>query len=119
MGVALEVHRSAPTVDGGHQFAELAAPVADVVDPDRAVTESIVQALDCGTDDGRTQVADGHRLGDVGRGEVDHHGLAVTLLAAAIGGALSRDLPDDRARQQRAIDLEVEIRPRGSSRDAL
>ncbi len=67
----------------GEQHAELGAPVADVVLPDHRVAEELEDARDGVADDGRAQVADVHFLGQVRRGQVDHHALRRACLAHA------------------------------------
>ena len=67
----------------GEQHAELGAPVADVVLPDHRVAEELEDARDGVADDGRAQVADVHLLGQVRRGQVDHHALRRACLAHA------------------------------------
>ncbi len=57
----------------GQQHAELGAPVAHVVLADHRVAEELEHAGDAVTDDGRTQVADVHLFGQVGRRQVDDH----------------------------------------------
>ena len=62
---------------------ELGAPVADVVVGDDREAEEAGDAAERVADDGRADVADVHRLGHVGRGEIDHHGLAVAEVGHA------------------------------------
>ncbi len=58
----------------GQQHAELGAPVADVIVANDPVTEKFQGPRDGVADDGRTQMADVHLLGEVGRGIIHHHG---------------------------------------------
>ena len=58
-----------PPVD---DHAELRAPVADVVVADHAVAKKLQHAAEGVADDGRANVPYVHRLGDIGRREVDH-----------------------------------------------
>ncbi len=52
--------------------AELRAPVAEVVVADDPVSDGREDPRQAVADDRRSQMSDVHRLGDVGRGEVDH-----------------------------------------------
>lgn len=52
---------------------ELGAPVADVVDADELVAHELERARQRVADDGGTQVAHVHLLGDVRRRVIDHH----------------------------------------------
>ncbi|MCY1524296.1 hypothetical protein D9M68_592230 [compost metagenome] len=81
MQFGLGVHRLLFQV--GQQHAELGAPVADVVLADHAVAEEFEDAGHGVADDGRAQVADVHFLGQVRRGQVDHHALRRAVLAHA------------------------------------
>jgi hypothetical protein len=90
-----------------------------VVDADGRVAERVVESLDRRADDGRAQVADGHRLRDVRRGEVDDDRLAGADLRVAVGRALLRDLAEDGARELAAVDLEVDVGARRRGRDAF
>ena len=118
-GVALEVDRVPVAVDRGHELAELAAPVADVVDAHGAEAERVVQALDRRADDRGAQVADRHRLGDVGRGEVDDDRAPLTLAARPVARRAGGDLAEDGLGEPRAIDGEVEEGAGGLRGDAL
>ena len=51
----------------GHQHAELRAPVAHMVLADDLVPQKVQHTRQAVTDDGRTQVADVHFFGQVGR----------------------------------------------------
>ena len=62
-----------PAAPGDDQLAELRAPVAEVVVGDHLPAERAQGAVERRADDGRADVADVHRLGDVGGGVVDHH----------------------------------------------
>jgi hypothetical protein len=88
-----------------------------VVDADGRVAERVVEALDRGTDDGGAQMADGHRLRDVRRGEVDDDRLARADLRMAVGRPLLRNLAEDDARELAAVDLEVDVGTRGDGGD--
>ena len=48
---------------------ELRAPIADVVIADGLMSEELERAIDAVADDGRTNMADVHRLGDI-RGRI-------------------------------------------------
>ena len=59
-----------------NDHAELGAPVADVIVRDDVESEETRNARKRIADDGRADVADVHRLGDVGCREIDDHGFA-------------------------------------------
>jgi hypothetical protein len=52
----------------------LRAPIADVVVADDAVPEQAQNALERIADAGRADMADMHRLGDIGRTEINDNG---------------------------------------------
>ncbi len=54
------------------QFAELRAPIADVVVGHDAMAEQTQDAREGIAKNGRANVTDVHRLGDIGRTEIDH-----------------------------------------------
>ncbi len=70
---SLVVEQGFPAVQ---DHSELRAPVADVVVGDDLEAEKAGDAADGISEDGRADVADVHRLGDVRRGEIDNHTLA-------------------------------------------
>ena len=57
---------------------------------DHRVAEELQYARHAVADDGRAQVADVHFLGQVGRGQVDHHALRRAVLAYAERGVSQR-----------------------------
>ncbi|MCY1210366.1 hypothetical protein D9M72_220520 [compost metagenome] len=67
----------------GQQHTELGAPVAHVVLADHGVAEELQYAGHAVTDDGGTQVADVHFLGQVRCRQVDDHALLRAVLAHA------------------------------------
>src|SRR5664280_849274 len=62
------------------QFAELRAPIADVIVGDDAVAEQAQRAREAIAEDGRTNVADVHRLGDVRRTKINDGGFWIRSL---------------------------------------
>ena len=72
-----------------NNHSELGAPVADVVVRDDLETQEPRNAGERVADDRRANVADVHRLGDVRRREIDHHGFART------GGSYAEPLVAD------------------------
>ncbi len=63
-----------PAAEGHDNLAELGAPVAEMVDPHAAIAQGLENQVEGVTDHRRAQMSDAERLGNVGRGEVDHHG---------------------------------------------
>lgn len=59
------------------QQAELAAPVAEVVEADYAIAGAFVEVGDKGAYDGASEVADVEFFGDVWAGKLEDDGLAV------------------------------------------
>ena len=72
-GVAFEFGAVQNLFPAEQKLAELRAPVADVVVADDAVAEQAQRALQRVADAGGADVADVHRLGDVGRAEINDH----------------------------------------------
>ena len=70
-GVGLEPRLVAGVLPAPEDHAELRAPVAQVVVADDPVPERRDDPRQAVADDGRAEMPDVHRLGDVGRGEVD------------------------------------------------
>ena len=71
IGSASRAARSNKFFQPADDHPELRAPVADVIVADDVVAEELGDARERVAEDGRADVADVHRLGDVGRAEVD------------------------------------------------
>jgi len=94
------------------QHPERRTPVADVVLPDHPMAEVLEDSGQRVADDRRTQVADVHLLGDVGRGVVDDHDLRILRryaeprVAREYAGRLTKPLrPQHQIDEPRPADL--------------
>ncbi len=81
----------APILVSVDHLAELRPPVADVIVSDHPVAQTRVDIIKRLPDDGRAEMPHVHRLGDVDRGIVDDHRLALSQPAASVFFSLIQD----------------------------
>ena len=108
--VALErgaIEEMFPTVE---DLAELRAPVAEMVVGHDFVSEKACDAGQRVAEDGATDMADMHRLGDVGRAEIDDDALRVSgfrCTATGVAGEVAQSVRDP-------LRLETEVEEAGA-----
>jgi hypothetical protein len=109
--VGVKIKRRAPfQLDFRDQLAHLQAPVAQMHVADHRPAIGAVKPLQAIADDGGAQMADMHRLGDVGTAEIDHHGARFTIPCAGVGRTQPRIARQaiETVRQRRIGDVEIE-----------
>ena len=99
----------APELVSGDHLAELAAPVAQVVDAHGLVAVKVIDALKAMADHRRGEMADVEALGDVDGGVVQTHGLALAHLGRAPRAGLGQHGFDDARGHVGAADEDVHI----------
>ena len=105
-----------PGVIRVQERAELRAPVAQMIVPDRLVAGKLVQLVQRRADDRGPQVSHRHLPGHIGRREVDHHRAAPAGIERAVAIAHPVHVPHHPGGKRSARKGEVEVTAAGLRR---
>ena len=106
----LDLLAVAPLLERDDKFAELSAPIAQMIDADDVVPERAVDAVERRADRRVEHVPHVEGLGDVDGRIVDANGLARALFAAAVCVALAEHALDDVRRDRLFVKRKVDVR---------